>query len=64
MSRRLLVINGSPRRGGNVATMLEAIEREAVGKGFDVAVVRMADLHVAPCTGCMACRTKGCCVLP
>ena len=41
MSRRLLVINGSPRRGGNVATMLEAIEREAVGKGFDVAVVRM-----------------------
>lgn len=64
MSRRLLVINGSPRHGGNVATMLEAIEREAVGKGFDVSVVRMADLHVAPCTGCMACRTKGCCVLP
>ena len=64
MSRRLLVINGSPRRGGNVATMLEAIEREAVGKGFDVSVVRMADLHVAPCAGCMACRTKGCCVLP
>lgn len=60
----ILVINGSPRRGGNVATMLDAMRCEAAGRGHSVTVVDIAGLHIAPCTGCMACRTRGDCVLP
>lgn len=60
----LLFINGSPRRGGNIATMLAAMRDEAVSRGCDVEELHVADLQVRPCTGCMACRSRGDCVLP
>ena len=60
----LLIINGSPKRGGNIATMLNAMRDEATRRGAEVAWIDVADLHVEPCRGCMACRTAGKCTLP
>lgn len=62
--KRLLIINGSPRREGNIAAMLEIMAQEAECRGWSVEQVCIADLTVQPCTGCMACRNSGRCHLP
>ncbi len=60
----LLIINASPRRKGNLSRMLEAMREEAVAHGVHVDWVNVSDLQVAPCTGCMVCRSRLECVLP
>lgn len=60
----VLVLNASPRPDGNISRMLGAMEDEAARRGMQVTSVRVSSLHVRPCTGCMACRSKQACVLP
>lgn len=60
----LLIINASPRRKGLVSQMLDIIAGEAENSGAQVERVNVNDLTIKPCMGCMACRTKGKCVLP
>lgn len=60
----VLILNASPRPKGNISRMLGAMEEEAVKAGMQVMSVRVSDLHVVPCKGCMVCRTKQACVLP
>ncbi len=64
LRKRILILNASPRPHGNIASMLEAMALEATQEGADVETVRVADLAVRPCTGCMACRLRLECVLP
>lgn len=59
---RVLVINGSPRKKGNVATMLHSLADNI--EGADVRWFDVNDLNVHPCIGCMKCRATGRCVLP
>lgn len=61
---KILIINSSPRRGGNIDTMLSVMKDEALLRGDDVEYVRADKLNVAPCRGCMMCRAKGDCILP
>ena len=61
---KVLLINGSPRRSGNVASMLKAIQEEILLCGHQAELLHIADLKVMPCTGCMKCRTSGKCILP
>lgn len=61
---KILVINASPRRGGNVSKMLSLVSSEAAAEGADVTIMNVSDLSVRPCTGCMACRSSHACVLP
>ena len=60
---KILLLNGSPRREGTVARLLAAIAAEAEGRA-EVETIHVADLAVAPCRGCMACRSRLRCVLP
>lgn len=60
----ILLLNGSPRRQGNIAAMLETISREAEMFGADTETIRVADLRFAPCSACMKCRPTKRCVLP
>lgn len=60
----VLIVNGSPRRQGNVARMLEAMRKEAEKCNMQASLLNIADLSVKPCTGCMACRKSLACVLP
>ena len=59
---RVLVINGSPRKKGNVATMLHAVSDTI--NDADVHWIDVNDLSIRPCMGCMKCRETGICVLP
>lgn len=61
---KILIINSSPRRGGNIDTMLSVMKDEALLRGDEVEYVRVDELRVAPCRGCMVCRAKGECILP
>lgn len=58
---RVLVINGSPRKKGNIATMLHSIVDSM--ESADVHWIDVNDLNIHPCIGCMKCRTSGLCVL-
>ena len=59
----ILIINGSPRKKGLIAQMLGIMREEAEKHDDKVEMVYTNDLSVKPCTGCMACRTRGRCVL-
>ncbi len=63
-SKILLIINGSPRLKGNISCMLDIIRQEAESCGWGTETVRVNDLKIQPCTGCMACRSTGKCRLP
>lgn len=61
---RILFLNGSPRKDGNISRMLRLAEDEALRQDSEVTVIRICDLHINPCRGCMLCRTKNQCILP
>jgi NAD(P)H-dependent FMN reductase len=60
---RLLVLNGSPRTNGTVATLLRAVV-EGVGNRHQVEWIDVYGLKMRPCTACMKCRPDGQCCLP
>ena len=57
----ILIINGSPRKKGLIAQMLDIMREDAEQRGDNVQTVYTNDLSIKPCIGCMACRTKGKC---
>lgn len=61
---KILILNSSPRRQGNISKMLEAMKQEAESGGAEVTFVRVPDLQVRPCIGCMKCRDTLKCCLP
>ncbi len=61
---KLLILNASPRRSGNIALMATTLKQEAECLGAEVEEIWVQGLTVRPCMGCMACRSKHACVLP
>ena len=61
---KVLILNGSPRRHGNISKMMELMKRELEGCGAEVVYIRIAELQVHPCIGCMKCRSSLKCCLP
>lgn len=59
----ILILNGSPRRNGTIAKILNEIATN-ISSENTVEIVNVYDLSVKPCVACMTCRTKGICVLP
>ena len=63
---KILVLNGSPRKNGNVASLLRKESDRLLKKnpGAQIIWEDVSDLNFAFCHGCMACRSKSSCVLP
>lgn len=59
----VLIINASPRKNGITASLLAEAER-TIKSTHDVDVVRINDLTMKPCIGCLKCRPDKACVLP
>lgn len=60
---RILLLNGSPRKGANTETMANVFAETARAQGHEVSVISVKD--VAPCKVCMYCADpahKGQCV--
>lgn len=61
--KKALAILGSPRKEGNAATLLQLAIDEAKQAGYDVEVVDLYQQNIAWCTGCMACKKSGVCIV-
>lgn len=60
---KLLVVLGSPRKGGNSETLAQKIAEPIVQNGGSVEYVRLNSLNIRPCQGCGGCEKAGHCVV-
>ena len=59
----IVVLSGSPRKGANTDTMVEAFAETAREVGHTVEVIRVASKKIAGCLGCQYCFAhEGACV--
>lgn len=59
----IVVLSGSPRKGANTDTMVDAFAEAAREDGHTVEVVRVAGKKIAGCLGCRYCfEHEGTCV--
>ncbi len=64
MSKNVLVLSGSPRKGGNSDLLCDAFARGAAESGNAVEKVFIRDQKIGYCTACYHCRDtgKGCAI--
>lgn len=62
MTRRLVVLDGSPHADGSVARLLGALAEGARQAGGEVDVFRAYELNVRPCIACGPDATSGYCI--
>ena len=59
----ILVVTGSPRKGGNTEILADAFAQAAKESGHEVTVRKLSRLKVGPCLACEYCFTHdGVCV--
>lgn len=62
-TKKMLAILATPRKKGNLATMLNHAIATAEKKGYEVDFVSLYDKNIAYCKGCMRCKTLGSCCI-
>lgn len=63
MSSSIVVLSGSPRKGGNTDKLVGAFVKGAESGGKTVALFRVADMVIGGCKGCGHClKNRGVCV--
>ncbi len=55
-ARKVLIVNGSPRKKGNSAALAESLADGARSAGAEVESFLLQDLDIKPCDACEACR--------
>ena len=63
MSKKILVISTSPRKGGNSDALADAFIRGAQESGSSVEKVTLYDKTIGFCRGCLTCQSTGRCVI-
>lgn len=59
---KLLIVNGSPRKGGNSDAVVDILSHEFSSRGLVKESVFLRDYSISGCIGCERCREKGECV--
>lgn len=59
---KVLVINGSPRRGGNTSIAIAEMQKVFDKAGVETKVVQVGNKDVRGCTSCYFCKKNGRCV--
>lgn len=57
--KKVLILSGSPRKGGNSDILCDEFMRGAVDAGNEVEKIRVTEKKIAPCTGCYFCKNSG-----
>jgi multimeric flavodoxin WrbA len=55
---KVMAFNGSPRKSGNTATLLERALAGAAAKGAETKLVHLYDITFTGCRGCYSCKLK------
>jgi len=53
MAQKILILNGSPRKTGNTAQLVEAFTRGAESAGHAVTTFNVDAMDIHPCKGCL-----------
>ena len=59
MSKKVIIISGSPRKGGNSDLLCDEFMRGAVEAGNEVIKIRVAEKKIGFCSACYYCRQSG-----
>ena len=59
MAKKIVIINGSPRKNQNTATLLKEAQRGAESIGAEVEYVDLVSLNFKGCMSCFACKRTG-----
>ena len=59
MNKKVLILSGSPRKGGNSDLLCDEFYRGAVDGGNIVKKIRVAEKKIGFCTGCYYCKKSG-----
>lgn len=56
---KVVVLEGSPKKGGNTDLMAEAFAHAAEAAGHDVQIIPVGRMHIDGCKGCGSCYKAG-----
>ncbi|MBR0231707.1 MAG: flavodoxin family protein [Clostridia bacterium] len=59
MSKKVLILSGSPRKGGNSDLLCDEFMRGALEAGNEVEKIRIAEKKIGYCSACYYCRKSG-----
>lgn len=59
MSKKVLILSGSPRKRGNSDLLCDEFMRGAIEAGNEVEKIRVAKKKISYCTGCYYCQKSG-----
>lgn len=57
--KKVLILSGSPRKGGNSDILCDEFAKGAADAGNEVEKIFVAEKKIAMCTGCYFCRKSG-----
>lgn len=63
MSKKVLILSASPRKGGNSDVLCDEFARGAELAGHSVEKIRVAEKNIGYCRACYACKNSGKCVI-
>ena len=56
MTKKIIAVNGSPRKNGNTATLLNKALEGAESVGAEVEFIQLSELNYKGCMSCFACK--------
>ena len=59
MSKKVLILSGSPRKGGNSDALCDKFARGALEAGNEVEKLRVAEKKIGYCSACYFCQSSG-----
>lgn len=59
----VLILNASPRKKGITSTLLTKV-KSTLNSTHNTEIIRIQELNIKPCTGCLKCRPDKTCILP
>lgn len=63
MSKKVLILSGSPRKGGNSDILCDEFAKGATEAGHNVEKIRVSEKNIHPCIACYHCsKNSGACV--
>ena len=62
MSKGILILSASPRKGGNSDLLCDQFAKGAEEAGHQVEKIRVQEKKISPCLACYGCRNTGVCV--
>lgn len=63
MSKKVLILSGSPRKNGNSDLLCDEFAKGAAEAGHNVEKIRVAEKNIGYCRACYACRNTGICAI-